>query len=108
MLMPNGPSVMSRHLAISSRRPSGVSKDNAVMNPMAPALATAEVSSATPTTCRPPCTIGCSTPNNSVILVVNMAGLSIVGNPNLPEIPARPSGLTSTPRLQDLETPECR
>src|ERR1700751_695811 len=43
------------------------------MNPSAPALATAETSRAVPTHCISPWTIGCSTPNCSVNLVLNAA-----------------------------------
>src|SRR6266567_5165695 len=43
------------------------------MNPSAPALATAATSGAVPTHCIPPWTIGCSTPNASVNLVLNAA-----------------------------------
>src|SRR5579871_6026225 len=65
-LTPNGLSVMSRQRAISLRRSSGVGCVSAVMKPSAPAFATAATSSATPTHCMPPWTIGCSTPASSV------------------------------------------
>src|SRR5689334_5517450 len=65
-LTPNGLSVMPRQRAISLVRSSGVGCVSAVMKPSAPALATAETSSARPTHCIPPCTIGCSTPTSSV------------------------------------------
>ena len=42
------------------------------MRPSAPALATAATSSARPTHCMPPCTIGCSTPTSSVNRVLIM------------------------------------
>src|SRR5581483_12514025 len=45
------------------------------MKPSAPAFATAATSSARPTHCMPPWTIGCSTPNVSVNLVVIVIGL---------------------------------
>src|SRR5262245_55621200 len=60
---------MSRQRAISLTRSPGVGCVSAVRKPSAPALATAEVSSARPTHCMPPCTMGCSTPNISVNLV---------------------------------------
>src|SRR5690242_3862124 len=63
---PNGLSVMSRQRAISLVRSSGVGCVSAVISPSAPALATAATSSARPTHCMPPCTIGCSTPTSSV------------------------------------------
>ncbi len=68
-LTPNSLSVRSRHLAISRARSAGVGWVSAVMKPSAPELATAATSSARPTHCMPPCTIGCSTPNVSVNLV---------------------------------------
>src|SRR3989338_9242080 len=69
-LTPKGRSVRPLHFSISLRRSSGVGCVSAVMKPSAPALATAATSSARPTHCMPPCTIGCSTPNNSVNLVL--------------------------------------
>src|SRR5947209_4365040 len=69
-LTPNGLSVSERQRAISFVRSSGVGCVSAVMNPSAPALATAATSSARPTHCMPPCTIGCSTPTSSVNRVV--------------------------------------
>ena len=71
-LTPNGLSVSSRQRAISFVRSSGVGWVSAVMKPSAPALATAATSSARPTHCMPPCTIGCSTPNICVNLVCNI------------------------------------
>src|SRR6478735_1848005 len=71
---PNGLSVRSRHLAISLARSAGVGCVSAVMNPSAPELATAATSSARPTHCIPPCTIGCSMPNVSVNFVVIVIG----------------------------------
>src|ERR1700712_1471587 len=68
-LTPNGLSVRPRQRAISFVRSSGVGCVSAVMKPSAPALATAATSSARPTHCMPPWTIGCSTPNVSVNLV---------------------------------------
>src|SRR4051794_29905537 len=65
-LTPNGLSVSERQRAISLVRSSGVGCVSAVMKPSAPALATAATSSARPTHCMPPCTIGCSTPTSSV------------------------------------------
>src|SRR6267143_5823752 len=65
-LTPNGWSVISRQRLISLRRSSGVGWVRPVRKPSAPALATAEVSSARPTHCMPPCTIGCLMPNISV------------------------------------------
>src|SRR5271170_5257939 len=72
-LTPNGLSVSPRQRAISFVRSSGVGCVSAVIKPSAPALATAETSPARPTHCMPPCTIGCSTPNISVNLVLNIA-----------------------------------
>jgi hypothetical protein len=46
-----------------------------VMKPSAPALATAATSSARPTHCIPPWTIGCSTPTSSVNRVLIVACL---------------------------------
>ena len=74
-LTPNGLSVMSRQRAISLVRSSGVGCVSAVMSPSAPALATAATSSARPTHCMPPWTIGCSTPNSSVKRVLIMSAL---------------------------------
>src|ERR1700731_1122648 len=65
-LTPNGLSVRERQRAISFVRSCGVGWGSAVMKPSAPALATAATSSARPTHCIPPCTIGCSTPTSSV------------------------------------------
>src|SRR5690242_7278352 len=70
---PNGLSVRSRHLAISLARSAGVGWVSAVIMPSAPALATAATSSARPTHCIPPCTIGCSMPNVSVKRVLKIA-----------------------------------
>src|SRR5476651_1039171 len=63
---PNGWSVISRQRLISLARSSGVGWVRPVKMPSAPALETAEASSARPTHCMPPCTIGCLTPNISV------------------------------------------
>ena len=63
---PNGWSVISRQRLISLRRSSGVGCVSAVRMPSAPAFDTAEASSARPTHCMPPCTIGCLMPNISV------------------------------------------
>src|SRR2546421_2244301 len=65
-LTPNGLSVRPRQRAISFTRSSGVGCVSAVMKPSARALSTAATSSARPTHCIPPCTIGCSTPTSSV------------------------------------------
>src|SRR5688572_12363134 len=69
---PNGLSVSSRQRAISLAKSAGVGWVSAVMNPNAPALATAATSSARPTHCMPPCTTGCSIPNVSVNFVVRV------------------------------------
>src|ERR1700733_12497539 len=63
---PNGWSVISRQRLISLARSSGVGWVRPVRMPRAPALETADASSARPTHCMPPCTIGCLTPNISV------------------------------------------
>src|SRR6476660_1267947 len=76
---PNGLSVMPRQRAISRVRSSGVGWVSAVMKPSAPALATAATSSARPTHCMPPCTIGCSTPTSSVNRVLIIAALGFPG-----------------------------
>lgn len=68
---PNGLSVRSRQRAISLARSAGVGCVSAVMNPSAPALATAATSSARPTHCIPPWAIGWVTPKASVNFVVN-------------------------------------
>ena len=73
-LTPNGLSVRSRQRAISLVRSSGVGCVSAVIRPSAPALATAATSSARPTHCMPPWTIGCSTPTSSVNRVLIMMG----------------------------------
>ncbi len=77
---PNGLSVSSRHRSISLTRSSGVGCVSAVSSPSAPALATAATSSARPTHCMPPWTIGCSMPNASVNLVVRHFALSCWGS----------------------------
>src|ERR1051325_3511480 len=77
-LTPNGLSVSERQRAISLVRSSGVGCVSAVMKPSAPALATAATSSARPTHCMPPCTIGCSTPTSSVNRVLIIMALWIV------------------------------
>src|ERR1700721_2391678 len=74
-LTPNGLSVRSRQRAISLVRSSGVGWVSAVMKPSAPALATAATSSARPTHCMPPCTIGGSTPTILVNRVFSMSAL---------------------------------
>src|SRR5262249_6674497 len=79
---PNGWSVISRQRLISLARSSGVGCVSAVRMPSAPALDTAEASSARPTHCMPPCTIGCLMPNISVkrVLIISFvfpAGRSI-------------------------------
>ena len=61
---PNGLSVSSRQRAISLARSAGVGWVSAVMKPSAPEFATAATSSARPTHCMPPCTIGWSTPKS--------------------------------------------
>ena len=53
------------------------------MKPIAPALATAATRSALATHCRPPCTMGWSTPNISVTRVRNIC---------LPPLPIRSAG----------------
>src|SRR4051812_16956070 len=73
-LTPNGLSVRPRQRAISFVSWSGVGWVSAVIKPSAPALATAATSSARPTHCMPPCTIGCSTPTSSVNRVFSMLG----------------------------------
>src|SRR3954465_10379227 len=73
-LTPNGLSGRDRQRAISLSGSSGVGWVGAVMNPRAPALATAATSSARPTHCMPPCTIGCSTPTSSVNRVLIIPG----------------------------------
>src|SRR5712664_3612689 len=78
-LTPNGLSVRPRHRAISLDKSSGVGWVSAVMKPSAPALATAATSSARPTHCMPPWTIGCSTPTISVNRVFNMSALCFPG-----------------------------
>src|SRR5882757_7720281 len=78
-LTPNGLSVRPRQRAISLVRSSGVGWVSAVMKPSAPALATAATSSARPTHCMPPWTIGCSTPTSSVNRVFNMSALCFPG-----------------------------
>src|ERR1043166_1998048 len=72
-LTPNGLWVRPRERAISLVRSSGVGCVSAVMTPGGPALATAATSSARPTHCMPPCTIGCSTPTSSVNRVLIIA-----------------------------------
>ena len=67
---PNGLSVRSRARAISLARSAGVGCVSAVMSPSPPASETAAANSARPTHCIPPCTMGCSMPNDSVNLVV--------------------------------------
>ena len=52
-----------------TREPTGVAYVSAVMSPRPPASETAAASSARPTHCMPPCTIGFSMPNVSVNLV---------------------------------------
>src|SRR4051794_20439985 len=73
-LTPNGLPVSPRQRAISFVRSSGVGCVSAVIKPSAPALATAATSSARPTHCMPPCTIGCSTPTSSVNRVLIIPG----------------------------------
>src|SRR5471030_1997089 len=68
---PNGLSVSERQRAISSVSFSGVGWVSAVMKPRPPALATAATSSARPTHCMPPWTMGCSMPNISVNRVLS-------------------------------------
>src|SRR5262249_48708818 len=72
---PNGLSVMPRQRAVSLVRSSRVGWVRAVMKPSAPAFATAATSSARPTHCMPPCTIGCSTPTSSVKRVLIIPAL---------------------------------
>src|SRR5215218_9685630 len=69
---PNGWSVISRQRLTSLRRSSGVGCVRPVRMPKPPALETAEASSARPTHCMPPCTIGCLMPNISVKRVLIM------------------------------------
>src|SRR6266566_848518 len=78
-LTPNGLSVRPRQRAISLVKSSGVGWVSAVMKPSAPALATAATSSARPTHCMPPWTIGCSTPTSSVNRVFSMSALCLAG-----------------------------
>lgn len=58
MLTPNGFLVMVLHRRISFRRSSGVGWVRAVRIPRPPALLTADASSAYPTHCMPPWTMG--------------------------------------------------
>src|SRR4051812_23769980 len=76
-LTPNGLLVMPRQRAISLTRSSGVGCVSAVMKPSAPALATAATSSARPTHCIPPWTIGWSTPTSSVNRVLIILALNL-------------------------------
>lgn len=71
-LTPNGLSVISRQRRISWVSASGVGWVSAVRKPSAPESATAATSSARPTHCMPPWTIGCSTPKVSVNRVVSI------------------------------------
>jgi hypothetical protein len=68
-LTPKGLSVISRQRAISLASSSGVFCVRPVMMPRPPALDTAAASSAKPTKCMPPCTMGCSMPSISVMRV---------------------------------------
>ena len=83
-LTANGLLVIERHRAISFRRASGVGWVSAVSTPSAPALLTAEVSSAVPTHCIPPCIKGYLTPVlfvNSVSIVMFLFSVAcILGN----------------------------
>ena len=82
MFTPNGLSVSAWQRSISARSASGLGWVSAVRMPSAPALDTALASSAVPTPCIPPCTIGCSIPSISVILVRNAM-------PSCPPVSAR-------------------
>src|SRR5215210_6368984 len=86
-LTPKGLSVRPRQRAISLVRSSGVGCVSAVMKPSAPALATAATSSARPTHCTPPWTIGWSTPTSSVNRVLIILALTL----SYPSCHARPS-----------------
>lgn len=70
MLTPNGFEVMVLHLRISFRRSSGVGWVRAVRSPRPPALETAEASSAYPTHCMPPWTMGTLIPSARVSFVL--------------------------------------
>src|SRR5471030_1568553 len=78
---PNGWSVISRQRLISLARSSGVGWVRPVRMPRAPALETADASSARPTHCMPPCTIGCLTPNISVkrVLIIRFPTTAFCG-----------------------------
>src|SRR5437764_15316940 len=71
-LTPKGLLVSPRQRATAFARSSGLPAECAVMNPSAPALATAAMSSALPTRVMPPQVIGASTPNISVNRVFTM------------------------------------
>src|SRR5690606_30777892 len=63
---PKGLSVIVRQRAISAASASGVGWVSAVRMPRPPALETAAASSARPTHCMPPWTMGCSMPSRRV------------------------------------------
>src|SRR6185295_6295654 len=114
-LTPKGLSVRSRQRAISLVRSSGVGWVSAVMKPSAPALATADTSSARPTHCMPPWVIGWRTPNNSVKRVRSMSdshphaetlgGACLEGNDLRPHVLALDAA-ADQPRLNRLEAVE--
>ena len=66
---PKGFDVMLRQRSTSAASAAGEGWVSAVSKPSPPALETADASSATPTDCMPPCTIGCSIPSMSVAAV---------------------------------------
>ena len=86
-LTPNGLSVIPRQRLISLRRSSGVGWVRPVRMPRAPAFETAEASSARPTHCMPPCTIGCLMPNISVkrVLIIGLFPLLGLVIPSISE-----------------------
>src|SRR5215813_9455044 len=79
---PNGWSVISRQRLISLVRSSGVGWVSAVRTPSAPAFDTAEASSAVPTHCIPPCTIGYRVP--SIFVIGLLIELSLSGKARRP------------------------
>src|SRR5690606_8579562 len=71
---PKGLSVIVRQRAISAASASGVGCVSAVRMPRPPALETAAASSARPTHCMPPWTMGCSMPSrreNGVLIAMS-------------------------------------
>jgi hypothetical protein len=77
MFTPIGLSVISRARLISAASFSGVGWVSAVIMPRPPASDTAAASSASPTKCMPPWTIGCWMPKSSVMRVFMMGGGSV-------------------------------